>query len=49
MREVWLEKFGLRVLEGHVVAETAPILALNTPVANRFGTVGRLMPESKRD
>ncbi|CAA9234164.1 MAG: Lysophospholipid transporter LplT / 2-acylglycerophosphoethanolamine acyltransferase / Acyl-[acyl-carrier-protein] synthetase [uncultured Acetobacteraceae bacterium] len=43
-RETWLEKFGLRVLEGYGVTETAPILALNTPMANRFGTIGRLMP-----
>jgi acyl-[acyl-carrier-protein]-phospholipid O-acyltransferase/long-chain-fatty-acid--[acyl-carrier-protein] ligase len=26
------------------VAETAPALALNTPMFNRFGTVGRLLP-----
>jgi acyl-[acyl-carrier-protein]-phospholipid O-acyltransferase / long-chain-fatty-acid--[acyl-carrier-protein] ligase len=26
------------------VTETAPVLALNTPMFNRFGTVGRLMP-----
>jgi acyl-[acyl-carrier-protein]-phospholipid O-acyltransferase/long-chain-fatty-acid--[acyl-carrier-protein] ligase len=43
-RHTYMHRFGVRILEGYGVTETAPVLAMNTPIANKAGTVGRLSP-----
>lgn len=44
VRDTWQDKFGVRIFEGYGATETSPVIAGNTPLAYRPGTVGRLMP-----
>src|SRR3546814_8293952 len=43
-RKIYAEKFGLRILEGYGATEAGPVIAVNTPMHFRAGSVGRLLP-----
>jgi acyl-[acyl-carrier-protein]-phospholipid O-acyltransferase/long-chain-fatty-acid--[acyl-carrier-protein] ligase len=43
-RRAWRERFGAEIAEGYGMTEASPVVAVNSSIHGREGSVGRLLP-----
>ncbi|MDR1870392.1 MAG: MFS transporter [Deltaproteobacteria bacterium] len=43
-RELYFNTFGIRLYEGYGITESAPVVAINTPMRSKIGSVGQFCP-----
>ena len=43
-REIYLQRFGVELLEGYGATEASPLIAVNVPERNKHGSVGQFVP-----
>jgi len=44
-RDLWMEKFGIRIFEGYGSTECSPFLTVNNRIFCNFNSVGKLLPD----
>lgn len=43
-RDIYKSRFGVELLEGYGATEASPVISINLPEANHYGTVGTFLP-----